>query len=203
MHGIAERIEDRADLVIDRVGQGYDVEGGNPGEFGKRALHVDTDAPRFRVEVIFAGTRGAAVHADEMAFARNALADAEIADIGADRNDLAGVFMASDHRHGDGLLRPLVPFVDVHVGAADACFVDLHQHVVGPDLGHGCVDHPDAGFGFLLGKRLHGQIIPMVLPASMNAAMAVSISASVSAADIWVRMRAWPLGTTGKKKPAT
>ena len=25
----------------------------------------------------------------------------------------------------------------------------------------------------------------------------------VWAADIWVRMRAWPLGTTGKKKPVT
>src|ERR1700689_844447 len=33
--------------------------------------------------------------------------------------------------------------------------------------------------------------------------MAKSMSASVSAADIWVRMRAWPFGTTGKKNPAT
>ena len=33
--------------------------------------------------------------------------------------------------------------------------------------------------------------------------MAASTSAGEWAADIWVRMRAWPLGTTGKKKPVT
>ena len=45
--------------------------------------------------------------------------------------------------------------------------------------------------------------IPSALPASSNAPIAKSMSASVSAADICVRMRAWPFGTTGKKKPAT
>ena len=43
-----------------------------------------------------------------------------------------------DHqRHGDGLLRPGVPVVDVHVGAADAGPQDLDQHVVDADLGTG------------------------------------------------------------------
>ena len=45
--------------------------------------------------------------------------------------------------------------------------------------------------------------IPNSLPASAKAAMAKSMSASVSAADICVRMRAFPFGTTGKKNPAT
>src|ERR1700722_18834485 len=47
------------------------------------------------------------------------------------------------------------------------------------------------------------QTIPSALPASAKAAIAKSMSASVSAADICVRMRAWPFGTTGKKNPAT
>lgn len=45
--------------------------------------------------------------------------------------------------------------------------------------------------------------IPNSLPASAKAAIAKSMSASVSAADICVRMRALPFGTTGKKNPAT
>jgi hypothetical protein len=44
---------------------------------------------------------------------------------------------------------------------------------------------------------------PSAFPASSNAPIAKSMSASVSAADICVRMRAWPFGTTGKKNPAT
>ena len=35
--GVAEGIEDRADLVVDRVGQGDDVEGGQAQVFGEGA----------------------------------------------------------------------------------------------------------------------------------------------------------------------
>ena len=41
-----------------------------------------------------------------------------------------------------------------------------------------------------------------IVPA-VKAAIAVSMSVAECAADIWVRMRAWPLGTTGKEKPIT
>ena len=41
--------------------------------------------------------------------------------------------VADRHRHGDGLLRPLVPLVDVDVGAADAGAQHLDQHVVDAD----------------------------------------------------------------------
>ena len=46
-------------------------------------------------------------------------------------------------------------------------------------------------------------ITPRARPTFAKAAMAASMSAALWAADIWVRMRAWPLGTTGKKKPVT
>ena len=44
-------------------------------------------------------------------------------------------------------------------------------------------------------------ITPSSTPMRVNASMARSRCARVCAALIWVRMRAWPLGTTGKKKP--
>ncbi len=55
------------------------------------------------------------------------------ADVGADLDDLAHELVADHHRHGDGLLRPGVPVVDVQVGAADAGAVHADQHVVDAD----------------------------------------------------------------------
>jgi hypothetical protein len=47
------------------------------------------------------------------------------------------------------------------------------------------------------------QITPNSCPTSSNTAIARRTSASLWDADIWVRMRAWSLGTTGKAKPTT
>ena len=46
-------------------------------------------------------------------------------------------------------------------------------------------------------------ITPNSFPTAANAATARSMSALECAADICVRMRAWPFGTTGKEKPMT
>ena len=94
--------------------------------------------------------RGAAVHADDMALARNPLADLKALDIGAEPRDLARIFVADDHRHRDRALRPFVPVVDMHVGAADAGLVHLHQHVVRTDDGNRDVFEPQAGLRFSL-----------------------------------------------------
>ena len=68
--------------------------------------------------------------------------------------------------------------------------------------GEGSRSQREAGRSVNRGIR-GAHTIPNAFPASVKAAIAKSMSASVSAADIWVRMRAWPFGTTGKKKPAT
>lgn len=44
---------------------------------------------------------------------------------------------------------------------------------------------------------------PTCLPMRVKASMALSRCPRVCAALICVRIRAWPLGTTGKKKPVT
>jgi hypothetical protein len=146
VHGIAQRIEDGADLVIDLVGQRHDVERRNPDVLGKGARQVDADALGIGIEMILAAAAGPARHADDVAFARDPLADPDVADVGADLGDLAGIFVAGDHRHRHRLPCPLVPVVDVHVGAADAGLPDPHQYVVGADLGDRYVDHPDSRF---------------------------------------------------------
>ena len=97
----------------------------------------------------------------------------------------------------------------MEVGAADAGLVDLHQHVVGADRGDRLVAHPEAGLGLLLDEGFHAahsriQTDPERLPRVREGRDGeVDVLPRVSAADIWVRMRAAPFGTTGKKKPAT
>src|SRR3546814_9043891 len=65
-----------------------------------------------------------------MALGRNPQADRVAAYAGSDLDDAADEFMA-DHQPGlDRALAPLVPQVDVQVGAADGCFLELDQDLV-------------------------------------------------------------------------
>ena len=67
---------------------------------------------------------------------------------------------------------------------------------LGPISGTGtsCIQIPRLGLG--LDQRPH-RITPRARPTLAKAAMARSSCSRVCAADIWVRMRAWPCGTTG------
>ena len=140
-------------------GKRHDVEGRHPDVFGEGAGHVDADAARLRIEVEFARARGAALHADDVALAGDALADLEIAHVAADLDDLAGIFMADDHRHRNRLLRPGIPFVDVDIGAANAGLAHLDQHVVLADGRHGlALGQPQAGLGLQFDESFHGDV---------------------------------------------
>ena len=66
---VAERIEDRAELVVDIVGQRHDVERGHPHIFGEGAWDVDADAARFGIEMIAPAAGGSASHPDHVALA--------------------------------------------------------------------------------------------------------------------------------------
>src|SRR5262249_29253674 len=65
--------------------------------------------------------------------AADQVAGAEVIDVGADLDDLADELVADDHGHGDGPAGPVVPLVDVDVGAADAGALDADQDVVDAD----------------------------------------------------------------------
>ena len=109
---------DATSSVID-VRQLEGVEGRDDEVFGEAALAVHADADRVAAQVAAAGAAVAAITAGDVAFAGDAVADLEALHLAADLDDLADVLVADGHRHGIVLLRPLVPDVDVHVGAAD------------------------------------------------------------------------------------
>ena len=104
---------------------------------------------RVLAQVPPAGQAVAAAAADDVPLAADDLAGVEVVDVRADLDDPADELVADDHRHGDRLLRPGVPVVDVHVGAADAGAQHLDQHVVDADRRHRHLLEPEARLGLL------------------------------------------------------
>src|SRR2546428_120501 len=74
--------------------------------------------------------------ANDVPFRADKFTGEKIRHVRPDVGHFAHEFMSDDHRHGNGLLRPGVPFVDVEVGAANTRAVHADQHVVDADLRH-------------------------------------------------------------------
>ena len=156
VHGVAERVEDRGDVVVDARPVVPDVRHRQRDVLGERAGPLDAEADRVGAQVAPAGHAVAAAAADDVPLAADEVAGREVADVRADLDDLADELVADHERHRDRLLRPRVPAVDVEVGAADARRADPDQDVVDPDLGLGDVLEPEPRLGLALDERLHG-----------------------------------------------
>ena len=110
-----------------------------------------------RAEMPPAGHAVAAPAADDVALAAHEVAHREVADVRPEPDGLADELVADHHRHRDRLRRPLVPLVDVEVGAADPRLVNADQDVVDPDLGLGHVLQPEPFLGLGLDQGTHGR----------------------------------------------
>ena len=133
-----------------------DVGLGNGEVFSERPGSVDADAHGMRAEVAATREAVAAASTDDVALTGNDLARMKIVDVAADRLDAPDELVPGDHRHGDGLLRPSVPIVDVNVRAADRVLQDADEHVVLANLGAGDFFEPEAGFGAAFDQGAHG-----------------------------------------------
>ena len=92
-------IEDRGDLVGDVVGDREGVLRGDHEVVGEGAGAVHAHALRVAAQVAAAGAAVAAMAADDVALAGDALADLEAAHLLADGLDHAHVLVADRHRH--------------------------------------------------------------------------------------------------------
>src|SRR5207344_265680 len=115
---------DRREIVGDIVGNPERVECRDDEKLRERALAIDADPDGVAAQMPAPGAAVAAEAAGDVPLARDAVADAEAAHFLSHLDDLADVFVADLHRHGNGLLRPVVPFPDVNVGAADRGLAD-------------------------------------------------------------------------------
>ena len=178
--------------------------------FGEGAGDVDADAARLRVEVVAPAARGAAPHADDVALAGDALADASGRARSAPTSTISPayswpmiigtgmVFCAQSSQFQMWMSVPQMPVLR-----------DLHQHLVrrrSRAPARSCSQRPGSGFGFDQGLHVvTHQLDDPELAAGIGEGLdrRSRCPPRVSAADICVRMRALPFGTTGKKKPAT
>jgi len=90
----------------------------------------------------------------------------------ANGGNFADKFVADRHRNRDGRFRPIVPFIDMEVRAADAGLEHLDEHVVLiPYSGVGMSSEPQAAFCFAFYERFHRGVLPLYrcdLCASLN-----------------------------------
>src|SRR5271165_3946496 len=101
------------------------------------------------------GSAVAAMPAGDVPFAGDAIAGFDSAHFAAHLDDFARVLVTHGHGYGHGFLRPRVPVVDVHVGAANGGAVHLDQHVVVADRRLGHILHPDSRFRPSFDQRFH------------------------------------------------
>ena len=170
-----------------------------------RPVHADTQ--RVAAQVAPPGAAVAAMSAGDVAFARHPVAGLEAAHLAADLDDLARILVTHGHRHRHGLLRPRVPVVDMHVGAADGGAVDLDEDVVVADRGLRHVLHPDSRFRPSFDQCFHEPALlndAELAPARARTPGSRDRAATVECAALnCVRIRALPCGTTGKENATT
>ncbi len=155
MDGVAERIEDRGDVQIDAFLVTPEVGHRHRDVIGERARPVHADALGVRAQMPPPGQAIAAAAADHVAFAAHQIARVEIADVGAHLHDLADKLVADRHRHRNGALRPLVPIVDMNIGAADAGALYADQDIVDADRRLGNLFEPQARLALALYECFH------------------------------------------------
>ena len=147
---IAEGIEDRSHVTIDRGVVMPDIGHRQHQVFGERSRPINPDALGVSTQMAATGQAVPAAAAHHMPFAADNVAGKEVSDVGAHFHDLADELVTHHHRHGDRLAGPGVPLVNVHVRAADARAIDLDQNIVDAHLRNRHIDQPQPGFRLAL-----------------------------------------------------
>ena len=146
--GVAERVEERADLGRDHRGvERHDVERGHDDVLREAAVAVNAEDPGVLADVALSGAAGTARAAGHVHLGGDVLADLEVRPLAArpERDDLAAELVAVDARRLDHARHRRVPLVDVFVGAADGGGEDLDEDLGLAGDGNG--DGPDLGGG--------------------------------------------------------
>ena len=71
-----------------------------------------------------------------MTLARNNIANVKPGNVCPNFNDFASVFMATYHGHVYGFLRPIIPIVDMNIGATNGRLMNFNQHLISRYFGN-------------------------------------------------------------------
>jgi hypothetical protein len=113
MDRVAERIEDRGDILVDARPVVPDVRHRQDNEFGEGPVAPDAEPDGVGTQVAATSETMAAPTADHVALATDEIARVEVRDVGADFDDLADELVADDQGRLDRPLCPGIPRLDV------------------------------------------------------------------------------------------
>src|SRR5580692_7559760 len=133
MNGVAERIENSSNFLIDATIMPPDIGHGQRDELRKRSWTVDADSKGGRAKMTSPSQAVATTSADDVPFTTHDVPRIEVVDIGSNLDNLPNEFMSYGHRHLNCLLCPVVPLIDMHVRAADSGVMHAHEHVIDAD----------------------------------------------------------------------
>ena len=100
-----------------------------------------------------------ALSASNMSFTGYEIADLKSFHTCSGFYNLSYIFMACRQSDGDGMLRPVIPLIDVNVRTADGRLMYLNLYVIGTNLRNRHPFHPQAFLRFLFDQRPHHTII--------------------------------------------
>ena len=127
----------------------------NRHKFSPRAGTIHAHALRVGAKMTPPGQAIATMSTGDVSFAHNQIAPRKTFLVITDSLNRAYKFVTNYHRHGNRLLRPRVPVVNVHVGPADRCFTYADEHVVTANFWNGNVFEPQTRLGSRLYHGLH------------------------------------------------
>jgi hypothetical protein len=97
----------------------------------------------------------AATPAHDVTFPADKIAGVKVLDVGSNFDNLSTKFVTDDQRHVNHGLCPLVPVVDVQVGAANSRAKHANLHVVDAGFGLGNIFEPETPLSAAFNKGLH------------------------------------------------
>ncbi len=127
----------------------------NRDELRSRAGTIDANALCIWAKMSAPGQAIATVSTGDVSLAYHEITRCEAFNVIAHRIDNSHKFVTNYHRHGNRLLRPCVPVVNVHVGPADRRFTYADEHVVPANFWNGNVLEPQTRLGSRLYHGLH------------------------------------------------
>jgi hypothetical protein len=155
MDRVAKWIEDAGDIARDVCIVNPDVGHRQRQVIGKRPGPIHADTLRVLAQMTPPGETVPATATDNVPFAADDVTNMKVMDIVADLDDPADELVADGHWHGNRLLGPRVPLVDMDIGAADAGLEDLDLAIVDPNRGLGNLFEPQTWFGMFFDEGTH------------------------------------------------
>ena len=101
------------------------------------------------------GVAVAALATGDVAFSIDEITELEANDLVTHGGDFTDKLVADYHGRLNSRLGPFIPFVDVHIGAANGSAFHANEHVAGPGPWHRCFNEVKAGSRGLLGQSAH------------------------------------------------